>query len=283
MNTIVPDLTLEGIPFCRIPAGLFSMGRLVLDREYVLLNDPVDAIISRDFYLSQYPITNADYLNYLSDVQKPWSNALIETWDGQWKLDGYFADFIRRGADYPVVGINFYEAQEFAAWLGCKSAKKVRLPLEAEYEFASKANCQCVAFCQMAKDISSGLRQYGSPCPRMPPKIGRWKCNNFGLYDMNGLVWQWCSDYYAPISTTDSVLVDPKGPEEEPAVTTWKGIKWASGRVIKGGSFAYGVLHSRCGDRHFSIESDRNFNLGFRLAITIDFPEGLHHGNSSGI
>jgi len=259
------SIVVNGIKFCRIPAGAFLMGRLPADREYVHLNDPIKVEITRDYWMSAYPIRNGEYTTYLQKNKIPVSESPIEVWDGCWKDGGTFGYYLGRGSDYPVVGVNFKEAREFSQWMSNSSKFLVRLPTEAEFEYAAKGRCSCELACNTAALIQGYLRPYGGDCDPYPPITGRFQSNAFGLYDMNGLIWQWCSDYFGELDAEQ--IVDPKGPEVEPKFSPWKGQRWRSGRSIRGGSFAYGVLHSRCGVRHYSKEQDRNFNLGFRMVL----------------
>jgi formylglycine-generating enzyme required for sulfatase activity len=142
------------------------------------------------------------------------------------------------------------------------SGVMVRLPTEIEFEFAAKAGCRCINFCRSAASIQQNCRSYGENALRQPPPVSSSQENGFGLLGMHGLVWQWCSD-----------LVDGAGHIHStaaaagPNLAIWEGKLPPNARIIRGGSFAYPVTFSRCATRSVSAETDRNFNLGFRVVI----------------
>jgi formylglycine-generating enzyme required for sulfatase activity len=257
-------IEIKGVPFRRVSAGRFKMGRLGGDREYAHLNDPVNVQLNKDYWLSVYPVRNRDFKSFIGrndDYRSPTGS--IEVWNWEWQMGSTFDEYIDRGEDYPVVGVNFEDALTFSEWLSDEHFR-CRLPTEAEFEYAARAGCGCVHYCEAAASCADRLRQYGAPCPPFSPPVGASKPNRWGFHDMNGLVWQWCSDYFY-YQPAEELLIDPTGPSSMPAFSPWKGERWPVGRAIRGGSYAYGVLHSRCANRHYSKEEDRNFNLGFRV------------------
>ena len=145
---------------------------------------------------------------------------------------------------YPVVQIAYADAEAYAKWAG------KRLPSEAEWEFAARGGMSGKLYAwgdefkpggkfmantyqgqfpvkDMGEDGFAGL----APVRSFPP-------NRYGLYDMAGNVWEWCSDwyrpdYYAQVAKTGEVVRNPQGPEApfDPAEPTEKK------RVHRGGSF----------------------------------------------
>jgi formylglycine-generating enzyme len=143
---------------------------------------------------------------------------------------------------YPAVQIAFEDAEAYARWAG------KRLPTEAEWEFAARGGLASQAYTWGTK-LKPGNRwqanihqgQFPShdtgedgfagvaPVAQFPP-------NNYGLYDMAGNVWEWCSDWYHPAyyqTLTGDVAQNPPGPAQsfdpsEPGVPK---------RVQRGGSF----------------------------------------------
>jgi formylglycine-generating enzyme len=143
--------------------------------------------------------------------------------------------------DFPVVHISYLDAEAFARWAG------KRLPTEAEWEFAARGGLDRKRFVwgnsiepdRKAKmnvwqgrfpvqDLAADGFHGAAPVANFPP-------NGYGLYDMAGNVWEWCSDWYRPgyaISGPEPLL-DPHGPisshdPDEPGVPK---------RVQRGGSF----------------------------------------------
>lgn len=151
---------------------------------------------------------------------------------------------IKGKGKYPVVQIAYPDAEAYAKWAG------KRLPTEAEFEFAARGgltgktyvwgdelrpNGKWMANTWQGKFPVKDASEDGfagiAPVKSFPP-------NGYGLYDMAGNVWQWCSDWYQPayygqLSVETFVAVNPQGPEEafDPAEPNEKK------RVHRGGSF----------------------------------------------
>jgi formylglycine-generating enzyme len=141
--------------------------------------------------------------------------------------------------DHPVVHICWDDAVAYARWAG------KRLPTEAEWEFAARGGLDRRPFTwgeQLLPDrrwqanVWQGAFPNRNACddgfPRTAP-VGSFTANGYGLFDMAGNVWEWCSDWYRPDYYAASPRRNPRGPEQsfdpqEPTVEK---------RVQRGGSF----------------------------------------------
>lgn len=145
---------------------------------------------------------------------------------------------------FPVVHVAFEDAQAYAKWAG------KRLPTEAEWEFAARGGLTGQTYAWGNEFKPGGRPMANTFQGTFPAKdtgddgfvglapVAQFPPNRYGLYDMAGNVWQWCSDwyssdYFATLSASGRVAKNPSGPSEsfdpaEPGV---------SKRVQKGGSF----------------------------------------------
>src|SRR5262249_29827499 len=144
------------------------------------------------------------------------------------------------GPDFPVESVNWFEAEDFCRRLSALKSEKAagrvyRLPTEAEWEYACRAGTE-TPFWQ-GTSLSSkqanfdGNKPYGDapkgPSLQQPNRSNKYPPNPWGLYDMQGNVWQWCADRYGADYYQKSPLHDPRGPTV------------GTDRVVRGGSWFY--------------------------------------------
>jgi formylglycine-generating enzyme required for sulfatase activity len=99
---------------------------------------------------------------------------------------------------YPVTQVNWTDAEQYASWLSQITGAHYRLLSEAEWEFAARAGTTT------RYSWGPGIGPDEASCQdcnadwdeRQLSKIGSYKPNNFGLYDMSGNVWEWVKDCY---------------------------------------------------------------------------------------
>jgi formylglycine-generating enzyme required for sulfatase activity len=109
------------------------------------------------------------------------------------------------GANHPVESISWLEAVEFCDRLSQRTGRRYQLPTEAQWEYACRAGTQ-TAF-HTGETITSSLANYvgtytyqaeaAGQYRQSTVPVGSFSPNAFGLYDMHGNVWEWCSDRYA--------------------------------------------------------------------------------------
>jgi formylglycine-generating enzyme required for sulfatase activity len=144
----------------------------------------------------------------------------------------------------PVINISWDDATAFAKWMGC------RLPTEAEWEYACRAG-STTPF-NTGENLTTSQANYGSDQTRT---VGTLTSNAFGLYDMHGNVWEWCSDWHGDYPS--SPQTNPKGPSDGPLTTL---------RVIRGGSWNDKAPHfCRSASRNKNRPGSVYLNIGFRL------------------
>ena len=196
--------------------------------------DQHEVTISKPFYMGVTEVTQAQY------------EAVMGTNPSDFK-----------GATNPVETVSWNDATEFCKKLPEKTRQTVRLPTEAEWEYACRAGTQ-TAF--SFGDDPSALGDYAWHMDNgkmMTHPVGQKRPNAWGLYDMHGNVWEWCADWYGEY---------PKGPVTDPS-----GPATASGdRVLRGWSWcSSGAACFRCAYRGNRDPADRDYRHGFRCTRTL--------------
>ena len=239
------------IPLVDIPGGVFAMGSN--DAKAPCDERPAAKVEIKSFLIGAREITNREFRQF-----DPKHDSRCESRHGyQFGVTGYDVN----GDDLPVVRVSWNKAVAFCEWLSKKTGRKVRLPTEAEWEWAARAGSDkpfwwggvdddFAAYANLA-DISlsdySGnpyvqdreKARYGNTenlfdnwVPQahgvndgafLEEKSGKWKPNPWGVYDMHGNVWEWTQSKYLPYPyVADDGRNAPGGDER---------------RVVRGGSW----------------------------------------------
>jgi formylglycine-generating enzyme required for sulfatase activity len=146
---------------------------------------------------------------------------------------------------FPVERVSWEEAVEFCRKLSALSAEQsagrvYRLPTEAEWEFACRAGTTTPfhfgSQLNGREANCDGNYPYGTTTKgtylQRPTTVGSYAANGFGLFDMHGNVWEWCSDWYE-VAIRDSPVDDPTGPTSG-SLRVNRGGGWAATRGTAG-------------------------------------------------
>jgi len=166
-------------------------------------------------------------------------------------------------ANFPVVGADWTTVQEFCRGFSTHTGQTIRLPTEAEWEYACRAGTNMLYYSgDLEVDLKRIAQNYDNAFAI--GLVGQMAPNAFGLYDMLGNAMEWCEDYYSMNYYQDSPEIDPQGPKE--------GLE----RVIRGGEWrrAPGRVSSfrrnhrlpgfECTDAYI------RFCVGFRVVCEVD-------------
>jgi formylglycine-generating enzyme len=210
-----------------IPAGTFTMGSPSYETDRESDEGPQHPVSLSGFKMSKYEVTFAQYDAFCDAKgrQKP-------------------SDEGGGRGNRPVINVDWNDATAFAQWMGC------RLPTEAEWEYACRAGTTTPF--NTGSSLNSSQANFNSNVGQTKP-VGSYAPNAWGLHDMHGNVWEWCSDWYGDYSS--SPQTNPKGPSS------------GSNRVLRGGSWGGNGRYCRSAYRINYVPSSRNYGFGFRLVV----------------
>ncbi|KPK83520.1 MAG: hypothetical protein AMJ81_08075 [Phycisphaerae bacterium SM23_33] len=158
-----------------------------------------------------------------------------------------------KGPRNPVEGVLWCEAIEFCQKLSQKVGKTVRLPAEAEWEYACRAGSRTPF--NTGQTIGWHQANVEAPPWGKTKRVGSFKPNGWGLYDMHGNAWEWCADRYGRYA--DAKVVNPKGASS------------GNGRVARGGYYGALLQHCRSASRAPTDPNFRLISIGFRVVVDL--------------
>ncbi|MEK7483702.1 MAG: formylglycine-generating enzyme family protein [Planctomycetota bacterium] len=185
-------------------------------------------LISRPFWCGTYAVTGAQ-------------------WNAVMQYDpSYFPGIEQR----PVEKVHWLDTQLFCNRSG------FRLLTEGEWEYTCRSGTTTAySFGNELSELPD-YAWFSKNANNQTHLVGQKKANAFGLYDMHGNVWEWCSDCYQEFYEAEET--DPQGP------------KSGAGRVIRGGSWSNPAGRCRSAYRFWSEPNRRTSYVGFRVACAID-------------
>ena len=191
---------------------------------------PAHKVTVSDFYIGKYEVTQAQWRAIMGNNPSKF-----------------------KGDNLPVEQVSWNDVQEFIARLNTRSAKKYRLPTEAEWEFAARGGNSSRAYKFSGSNTVGAVSWYSDNSGSTTHIIGSAQsANELGICDMSGNVWEWCSDWFSDYS----MQINSQRPSS------------GSNRVIRGGSWYYMARYMRVSFRNSTAPGNRSNDLGFRLACS---------------
>jgi formylglycine-generating enzyme required for sulfatase activity len=232
------------------PGGRYLMGAAGAEPKFGPYECSQRTVSTQPLFLGKTPVT-----------QSQWQAvARLPQAKRQFALNPSHVD----AADHPVECVSWHDAQEFCARLSAHTRLKYGLPTEAEWEGACRAGTKTPFHC--GATVTSDLANYSAvhayalegagPYRRSTTPVAQFLPNAYGLYDMHGNVWEWCSDHWhesyrgAPVNDT--------------AHMTSNHSDW---RVLRGGSWADAPERLRSASRSGYAADSLNRIIGFRVAM----------------
>lgn len=197
--------------------------------------------ITTPYYMGATPVTNAQY-----ELFRPQHRQLRGK-------RGYSA-----GDNDAVLYVSWEDAVAFTKWLSEKEGRTYRLPTEAEWEYAARAGTTTPYSTGDSLPKIYHQHQVMNRTHTLEPEkvnleVRKTPPNGWGLFDMHGLVEEWCMDWYGPY--TAEPKTDPIGPVNGVA------------RITRGGSHSTGLPFLRSANRAGALPETGHFLIGFRVVL----------------
>jgi formylglycine-generating enzyme required for sulfatase activity len=216
-----------------IPAGTFLMGADLFTNLATDTEKPQHHVNIQSFFIGKFEITQEQWFALMGS--NPSKN---------------------KGRKLPVDTVSWDEVQLFLLKLSQKTGKKYRLPSEAEWEYAARANTTTEYFWGDNPQLASDYAWHSGNSERQTQPVGLLKPNLFGLYDTMGNVWEWTDDCW----NLNYIGAPTDG-------SAWLKSDCYS-RVSRGGSREVGFRYLRSTLRYFRSAIERDGVIGFRVART---------------
>jgi formylglycine-generating enzyme required for sulfatase activity len=281
------------MPLVLIPPGEFDMGSTteqvawVLDEvrkksdKYLFERVPTESPrhrvkITNSFYLAIYHVTQAEYENVMgvnpsafaakqmdSSVFRPPFSPVVakDRLECSKRVTG------KDTSRHPVDTVSWNDAIEFcrrlSAMPGERAAKRgYRLPTEAEWEYTCRAGTTTQWYCGDEETGLVDVAWFGTNAGGVTHPVGEKHPNAWGLYDMQGSVYQWCSDWFDMEYYKQSPLSNPTGPSA------------GADRVMRGGFCRFSALYCRSAYRNHHQSATRAPDFGFRVVADLVREDG---------
>ena len=219
------------VPLRWCPPGTFLMGSPAFEEGFFGDEMQHHVTLTKGFWMGETPVT-----------QELWTAVM-----------GANPSRFKNGDAYPVESVSWDDCQPFLKALNDRfpvEDQRWALPTEAQWEYACRSGTE-TAYAGTGRLDDMGWYDENSGSQTHP--VGQKRPNHWGLLDMHGNVWEWCSDWsghYPSASTTD-----PTGPSFGPE------------RVYRGGSWFNGARVCRSAYRGGADPGRRDCYLGFRVAL----------------
>jgi len=238
-----------GMRLALVPPGFCRMGSLRQEKDRWENEIAHETEITRPYYLGVFPVTQAEYL----------------------AVTGTNPSTFRKGGDdgarvagmdtgrFPVEMVSWQHAARFCDLLSARpeekrAGRKYRLPTEGEWEYACRGGSASTLAFVTGHSISPQYANYDDVLNRTCV-VGSYLPNTFGLYDLQGNVWEWCHDGFERGFYREERMIDPVGSAE-------------TQRVCRGSAFDDDERKCRTAARlHGSLDGVYRF-VGFRAALT---------------
>ncbi len=242
---LTTDEKLSESQLVKIEGGTYTIGQNSGEGD----EKPEHEVEISSFYMSKYEITVAEFRKFCEATNREMPKTPRWGWQD----------------NHPIINTTWNDASDYINWLNKLEKENYRLPTEAEFEYVIRNGGKTgiypwtgdvpknenLADRSLKKETGSSRiwSNYDDGFPYTAP-VGSFEPNSLGIYDINGNIWEWCSNWYSEY--TNEKKTNPKGPSS------------GSNKVGRGGSYNADPWHSRSASRSYVEPTFEG--PGFRLA-----------------
>lgn len=225
-------------PWVFVVGATYQMGRSNGTRD----EQPVHTVTLSNFYIGKYEVTVKEYRQYTTATGKAMPTPPANGW-------------VDNG---PIVNVTWNDADAYCQWVDSTSNKTVRLPTEAEWEFAARGGVNTQNCAYSGSNTVGDVAWYYLNSNNYTNPVGTKLPNELGIYDMSGNAWEWVYDWQGSYSYL--AQINPKGPTLGGTYKVFRGGSW----------FNYGLAENECRveTRYFYSPGSKVSDGGFRIVKT---------------
>ncbi|MBT9317901.1 formylglycine-generating enzyme family protein [Leptothoe spongobia TAU-MAC 1115] len=248
-----------------IPGGSFMMGSPEGELERLDSESPQHEVTVSQFFMAKYPVTQAQWRAVVEEMPKV--NQDLKPEPSEFKGVGEASRDENRN---PVEQVSWHDAVEFCDRLTIHTNRQYRLPTEAEWEYACRA--ETTTPFHFGETLSTEIANYNGASENNgaygPGERGEYRqqttpvdhfkgANAYGLHDMHGNVWEWCQDHWH--NSYKDAPTDGRA---------WLTDDEKAERILRGGSWADYPRDCRSAYRTYFTPANRDDTLGFRVVCS---------------
>lgn len=262
-----PGRTFESCVGCPamivVRSGTFTMGSPATEAGRNVNEGPQRAVtIAQPFAIGKFEVTRGQYAQFVRETGRAMStagcsvvNELATEWSSDpgrnWSNPGFNQD-----DQHPVVCVSWEDADAYVKWLGAKTGRRYRLPSEAEWEYSARADSTAPFSDAGAGRFYTGAEAAGAR--RGTERVGSYPANKFGLHDVHGNAFEWVADCWI------------EGYQGAPGDGRARVTLGCLDHARRGGAWRWSRTSARSAARFYDTKYSRRYDLGFRVAMTLD-------------
>jgi formylglycine-generating enzyme required for sulfatase activity len=246
----------------RVSCGEFLMGSPSHEIGRLENEGPPHTVtIRRPFEVGAFPVTVAQFAMFANATAHP-SEGICRLWQGnswQSSTGSFRSPGFQQSGCHPAVCVNWEDARAYTSWLSAEIGQAYRLPTEAEWEFCARAGTTTRYWWGdnfVSAQVNCRSEKSATPLGSTVA-INKYRPNPWGICQVNGNVWEWVEDRYAPNYRN--------APDDSAAHQSAS----SELRVLRGGSWNNGPNGVRSARRHAGKPDLRRSDIGFRVAKTL--------------